>query len=81
MITNEMHFQSEDETLVVDISKNDEYGSLGGWDVEVHQFPMGNLMGSYNDIGKLIDDIRPFTYRLDQEERIAFAEEFKKISL
>lgn len=75
MITNEMHFQSEDETLVVDITKNDEYG----WDVEVHQFPMGNLMGSYNDIGKLIDDIRPFTYRLDQEERIAFAEEFRKI--
>ena len=75
MITNEMHFQSEDETLVIDITKNDEYG----WDVEVHQFPMGNLMGSYNDIGKLIDDIRPFTYRLSDEERIAFAEEFKKI--
>lgn len=77
MITNEMHFQSEDETLVIDITKNDEYG----WDVEVHQFPMGNLMGSYNDIGKLIDDIRPFTYRLSDEERVAFAEEFKKISL
>ena len=75
MITNEMHFQSEDETLVIDITKNDEYG----WDVEVHQFPMGNLMGSYNDIGKLIDDIRPFTYRLDQEERIAFAKEFRRI--
>ena len=76
MITNEMHFQSEDETLVVDITKNDEYG----WDVEVHQFPMGNLMGSYNDFSKLIDDIRPFTYRLSAEERIAFAEEFKKIN-
>lgn len=75
MITNEMHFQSEDETLIIDISKNDEYG----WDVEVNQLPMGHLMGSYNDIGKLIDDIRPFTYRLDQEERIVFAEEFKKI--
>lgn len=75
MITNEMHFQSEDETLIVDISKNDEYG----WDVEVHQFPMGGLMGSYNDFSKLIDDIRPFTYRLSQEERIAFADEFKKI--
>lgn len=75
MITNEMHFQSEDETLVVDITKNDEYG----WDVEIHQFPMGDLMGSYNDFGKLIDDIRPFTYRLSQEERLAFAEEFKKI--
>ena len=60
MVTNEMHFQSEDETLVVDITKNDEYG----WDVEVHQFPMGDLMGSYNDLAKLIDDIRPFTYRL-----------------
>ncbi len=77
MITNEMHFQSEDETLVIDITKNDEYG----WDVTVHQFPMEHLMGSYNDIGKLIDDIRPFTYRLSAEERIAFAEEFKKISL
>lgn len=77
MVTNEMHFQSEDETLVVDITKNDEYG----WDVEVHQFPMGNLMGSYNDFSKLIDDIRPFTYRLSDEERVEFAEEFKKISL
>lgn len=77
MVTNEMHFQSEDETLVVDITKNDEYG----WDVEVHQFPMGNLMGSYNDFSKLIDDIRQFTYRLSDEERVAFAEEFKKISL
>lgn len=38
-------------------------------------------MGSYNNFNKLIDDIRPFTYRLSQEERIAFAEEFKKISL
>ena len=75
MVTNEMHFQSEYETLVVDITKNDEYG----WDVEVHQFPMGNLMGSYNDFSKLIDDIRPFTYRLSDEERVAFAEEFKKI--
>lgn len=75
MIINEMHFQSEDETLVVDISKNDEYG----WDIKVHQFPMGDLMGSYNDLGKLIDDIRPFTYRLGDEEIIAFAEEFKKI--
>ena len=77
MVLSRMNFQSEDETLVVDISKNDEYG----WDVEVHQFPMGNLMGSYNDLGKLIDDIRPFTYRLSDEERVAFAEEFKKISL
>lgn len=75
MILNEMHFQSEDETLVIDISKNDEYG----WDVEVHQFPMGNLMGSYNDFSKLIDDIRPFTYRLGDEERKVFAEKFKKI--
>ena len=77
MVLSRMNFQSEDETLVIDISKNDEYG----WDVEVHQFPMGNLMGSYNDLGKLIDDIRPFTYRLSDEERVAFAEEFKKISL
>lgn len=76
MIINEMHFQSKDETLVVDISKNDEYG----WDITVHQFPMGNLMGSYDNLNKLIDDIRPFTYRLSQEERIAFAAEFKKIS-
>ena len=75
MILNEMHFQSEDETLVIDISKNDEYG----WDVEVHQLPMGNLMGSYNDFSKLIDDIRPFTYRLSDEERKVFAEKFKKI--
>ena len=77
MVLSRMNFQSEDETLVIDISKNDEYG----WDVEVHQFPMGDLMGSYNDLGKLIDDIRPFTYRLSDEERVAFAEEFKKISL
>lgn len=75
MVLSRMNFQSEDETLVIDISKNDEYG----WDVEVHQFPMGNLMGSYNDLGKLIEDIRPFTYRLSDEERVAFAEEFKKI--
>lgn len=77
MVLSRMNFKSEDETLIVNISKNDEYG----WDVEIHQFPMGDLMGSYNDIGKLIDDIRPFTYRLSAEERIAFAEEFKKISL
>lgn len=77
MVLSKCSFQSEDETLVIDITKNDEYG----WDVEVHQLPMGNLMGSYNDFNKLIDDIRPFTYRLSQEERIAFAEEFKKISL
>ena len=75
MVLSRMNFQSEDETLVIDISKNDEYG----WDVEVHQFPMGNLMGSYNDLGKLIEDIRPFAYRLSAEERRAFAEEFKKI--
>lgn len=77
MVLSRMNFQSEDETLIIDISKNDEYG----WDVEVHQFPMGNLMGSYNDLGKLIEDIRPFTYRLSDEERVAFAEEFKKITL
>lgn len=75
MVLSRMNFQSEDETLVIDISKNDEYG----WDVEVRQFPMGDLMGSYNDLSKLIDDIRPFTYRLSDEERRAFAEEFKKI--
>lgn len=75
MVLSRMNFQSEDETLVIDISKNDEYG----WDVEVHQFPMGDLMGSYNDFSKLMDDIRPFTYRLSDEERRAFAEEFKKI--
>lgn len=75
MVLSRMNFKSEDETLIVNISKNDEYG----WDVEIHQFPMGDLMGSYNDFGKLIDDIRPFTYRLTNEERIAFAEEFKKI--
>ena len=79
MVLSRMNFQSEDETLVVDITKNDEYDPLGGWDVEVHQFPMGNLMGSYNDLSKLINDIRPFTYRLSDEERRAFAEEFKKI--
>lgn len=77
MVLSEMHFQSEDETLIINITKNDEYG----WDVEIHQFPMGGLMGSYNDLGKLIDDIRPFTYRLNAEERKAFAEEFKKISI
>lgn len=75
MVLSKMNFQSEDETLVVEITKNDEYG----WDVEVRQFPMGDLMGSYNDFAKLIEDIRPFTYRLSQEERMAFAEEFKKI--
>lgn len=75
MVLSRMNFKSEDETLVIDISKNDEYG----WDVEVRQFPMDNLMGSYNDLSKLIDDIRPFTYRLSDEERRAFAEEFKKI--
>lgn len=77
MVLSKCSFQSEDETLIIDITKNDEYG----WDVEVHQFPMGDLMGSYNDFNKLIDDIRPFTYRLSAEERRAFAEEFKKISL
>lgn len=77
MVLSKCSFQSEDETLLIDITKNDEYG----WDVEVHQLPIGNLMGSYNDFNKLIDDIRPFTYRLSEEERIAFAKEFKKISL
>ena len=42
MVLSKMNFQSEDETLVVEITKNDEYG----WDVEVLQFPIGDLMGS-----------------------------------
>lgn len=75
MVTSSINFQSEDETMTIDISKNDEYG----WDVEIHQFPMGSLAGSYNDIQKMIEDIRPFTYRLSEEDRIAFADQFNKI--
>ena len=75
MVLEKISFQSEDETLLIDISKNDEYG----WDVEVKQFPEVGLMGSYNDFSKLINDIRPFVMSLPEEERIAFAEEFKKI--
>lgn len=75
MVLEKISFQSEDETLLIDISKNDEYG----WDVEIKQFPTVGLMGSYNDFSKLINDIRPFVMSLPEEERIAFAEEFKKI--
>lgn len=77
MVISTCSFRSEDETLIIDITKNDEYG----WDVEIHQFPMGNLMGSYNDFNKMVEDISQFTYRLSNEERIAFAEEFKKVSI
>lgn len=77
MVISTCSFKSEDETLIIDITKNDEYG----WDVEIHQFPMGNLMGSYNDFTKMVEDISQFTYRLSNEERIAFAEEFKKVSI
>lgn len=77
MVISTCSFKSEDETLIIDITKNDEYG----WDVEIHQFPMGNLMGSYNDFNKMVEDISQFTYRLSNEERIAFAEEFKKVSI
>lgn len=75
MVLERINFQSEDETLIIDISKNDEYG----WDVEVKQFPTVGLMGSYNDFSKLINDIRPFVLSLPEDERVAFAEEFKKI--
>lgn len=75
MVLQRMSFQSEDECTLIDISKNDEYG----WDVEIKQFPTVGLMGSYNDFSKLINDIRPFVMSLPEEERIAFAEEFKKI--
>ena len=75
MVISTCSFRTEDETLIIDITKNDEYG----WDVEIHQFPMGNLTGSYNDFSKMVEDISQFTYRLSNEERIAFAEEFKKI--
>lgn len=77
MVISTCSFKSEDETLIIDITKNDEYG----WDVEIHQFPMGNLMGSYNDFNKMVEDISQFTYRLSNEERIAFAKEFKKVSI
>ena len=75
MILERISFQSEDECLLIDISKNDEYG----WYVDIKQFPSVGLMGSYNDIEKLINDIRPFVWSLPQEERNLFAEEFKKI--
>ncbi len=75
MVLERISFQSEDETLLIDISKNDEYG----WDVEIKQFPTVGLMGSYNDFSKLINDIRPFVLSLPEDERVAFAEEFKKI--
>lgn len=77
MVISTCSFKSEDETLIIVITKNDEYG----WDVEIHQFPMGNLMGSYNDFNKMVEDISQFTYRLSNEERIAFAKEFKKVSI
>lgn len=79
MVLERISFQSEDETLLIDISKNDEYSENGGWDVEIKQFPTVGLMGSYNDFSKLINDIRPFVLSLPEEERIAFAELFEKI--
>lgn len=75
MVLERISFQSEDECTLIDISKNDEYG----WDVEIKQFPTVGLMGSYNDFSKLINDIRPFVLSLPEDERVAFAEEFKKI--
>lgn len=75
MVLERMSFQSEDECTLIDISKNDEYG----WDVEIKQFPSVGLMGSYNDISKLINDISPFVMTLPIEDRYAFAKEFKKI--
>lgn len=75
MVLERISFQSEDETLLIGISKNDEYG----WDVEIKQFPTVDLMGSYNDFSKLINDIRPFVLSLPEDERIAFAELFEKV--
>ena len=75
MVVERLNFQSEDKCLLIDISKNDEYG----WDVDIQQFPSVGLTGSYNDLNKLINDIRPFVLSLPREEAELFAEQFKKI--
>ena len=56
MATKELHWQSENECLLIDIVKNNEYG----YDVELKEFPTTGLMGSYNDLNKLIDDVSPY---------------------
>ena len=72
----ELHWQSENECLLIDIVKNDEYG----WDVDVKEFPTIALTGSYTDFQKLVSDITPFILRnMAQDERIRFAEELKQL--
>ena len=73
----ELHYQSENECLIVDIVKNDLYG----WDVDVREFPTTALTGSYNDFGKLINDIEPFILmNLSEEERIDFAHRLRELA-
>lgn len=76
MATKELHWQSENECLLIDIVKNDEYG----WDIQLKEFPTTGLMGSYNDFQKLVNDITPFILtNMTQDERIRFAEELKQL--
>ena len=73
----ELHYQSENECLIVDIVKNDLYG----WDVDVRVFPTTALTGSYNDFEKLVNDIKPFVLmNLNEEERIDFANRLKELA-
>lgn len=76
MEQKELHWQSENECLLIDIVKNDEYG----YDVDVKEFPTLALTGGYTDFQKLVNDITPFILRnMRQDERIRFAEELKQL--
>lgn len=73
----ELHYQSKNECLIVDIVKNDEYG----FDVDVSEFPTTALTGSYNDFEKLVSDIEPFILmNLSEEERIEFAHRLRELA-
>lgn len=77
MVTKELNYQSENECLVIRITKNDEYG----WDVDIHQFPNPSLTGSYTDFSKLVDDIKPFILtNMTVEERIDFAKKLEELA-
>lgn len=73
----ELHFQSENECLIIDIVKNEEYG----WDVDLKMFPTTGLTGAYNDFEKLVNDIKPFVLmNLNEEERIDFAHRLQELA-
>ena len=65
MVTNELHFESRNGVVRLDVWANDEYG----YDVDLKSFPNPSLTGSYTDLNKLIEDIQPYMLlRCSQEE-------------